>query len=87
MIVFPKSTSQAFRLARAYRRPTKYYAGASQAVGLFRSLATLAEKTRSDATFAIPVVDFSKFLDSTADISARKSTAKEVVDAFKEVGF
>ncbi|KAG8965047.1 hypothetical protein FRC03_001002 [Tulasnella sp. 419] len=44
-------------------------------------------KTRSDATFAIPVVDFSKFLDSTADISARKSTAKEVVDAFKEVGF
>ncbi|KAG8990447.1 hypothetical protein FRB94_000302 [Tulasnella sp. JGI-2019a] len=51
-----------------------------------RSLATLAEKTRSDATFTIPVIDFGKFISSD-DASAKKSTAKDVVDAFKEVGF
>ncbi|KAG8901880.1 hypothetical protein FRB99_005020 [Tulasnella sp. 403] len=49
-----------------------------------RCLATLAERTRSDDTFGIPVVDFGKFRSSEA---GKKDTAKEIVDAFKEVGF
>ncbi|KAG8883056.1 hypothetical protein FRB97_007321 [Tulasnella sp. 331] len=51
-----------------------------------RLLSSLAEKTRSDATFTIPVIDFGKFI-SSGDASAQKSTAKDIVDAFKEVGF
>ncbi|KAG8945487.1 hypothetical protein FRC04_000772 [Tulasnella sp. 424] len=50
-----------------------------------RSLATLAETVRSDATFGIPVVDFGKFKSN--DPATKLATAKEVVDAFKEVGF
>ncbi|KAG8985293.1 hypothetical protein FRB90_004827, partial [Tulasnella sp. 427] len=50
-----------------------------------RGLATLAETVRSDDTFSIPVVDFGRF--RTNDSAAKLATAKEVVDAFKEVGF
>ncbi|KAF8591483.1 Clavaminate synthase-like protein [Ramaria rubella] len=51
-----------------------------------RCLATLADDVRSDATFHIPVVDFSRFRNarSTAE---KENTANEVVGAFKEVGF
>ncbi|KAG8812348.1 hypothetical protein FRC17_002065 [Serendipita sp. 399] len=52
----------------------------------FRRMATLAEEVRSDDTFHIPVVSFSKFRNAQSK-AEREQTAQEVVTAFKEVGF
>lgn len=56
-----------------------------------RSLATLAAQNPSphirDHTFHIPIVDFSAFNDPGASAMQKKSTAKDIVCAFKEVGF
>jgi len=47
---------------------------------------TLAERTRSDSTFGIPVIDFAPFR-LAEDTSDKRQTANELVTAFKEVGF
>ncbi|KAG8871441.1 hypothetical protein FRC20_010549 [Serendipita sp. 405] len=52
----------------------------------FRRMATLAEEVRSDDTFHIPVVSFSKFRNAQSK-AEREQTAQEIVTAFKEVGF
>lgn len=41
---------------------------------------------RSDITFRIPVVDFSRYLRAESSTQKRE-TADEIVNAFKEVGF
>ncbi|KAI0921879.1 hypothetical protein AcW1_004263 [Taiwanofungus camphoratus] len=53
---------------------------------LQRTLATLTEDVRSDSTFRIPLIDFSKFRAATS-LSEKRHTADEVVNGFKEVGF
>ncbi|KAG9049643.1 hypothetical protein FS837_009614 [Tulasnella sp. UAMH 9824] len=69
----------------AASRSSARFSRAGYGIIRLRSLTTLAETVRSDDTFGIPVVDFGKF--RTNDPAAKLSTAKEVVDAFKEVGF
>ena len=49
-----------------------------------RSLATLADEVRSDASFHIPVVDFSKFRNAKS-AAEKEDTSSEIVAAFKEV--
>jgi hypothetical protein len=44
------------------------------------------QEVKSDETFHIPIVDFGKFLKPTGP-GDRKATAKDVVTAFKEVGY
>ncbi|KAH9179612.1 Clavaminate synthase-like protein [Lactarius sanguifluus] len=51
-----------------------------------RSLASLASDVRSDRTFRIPLIDFSKYRHATS-LSEKRKTADEVVNGFKEVGF
>jgi len=41
---------------------------------------------RSDQTFRIPLIDFSKYRHATL-LSEKRKTADEVVNGFKEVGF
>jgi isopenicillin N synthase-like dioxygenase len=41
---------------------------------------------RSDQTFRIPLIDFSKYRHATS-LSEKRKTADEVVNGFKEVGF
>lgn len=52
----------------------------------WRSLATLAEDVKSDSTFHIPVIDFSKF-QSASSLAEKQQTADEIVNGFREVGF
>ncbi|KAH7911550.1 hypothetical protein BJ138DRAFT_1125933 [Hygrophoropsis aurantiaca] len=47
---------------------------------------TLAEDVRSDSTFRIPLIDFSKFRNATS-LTEKRRTADEIVSGFKEVGF
>ncbi|KDQ64401.1 hypothetical protein JAAARDRAFT_145047 [Jaapia argillacea MUCL 33604] len=77
----------------ALRRPTSHissslskFAVPQRTVIPRYGLATLAEDTRSDATFRIPLIDFSKFR-SAASLAEKKRTADDVVNGFKEVGF
>ncbi|KAH9045327.1 Clavaminate synthase-like protein [Lactarius pseudohatsudake] len=51
-----------------------------------RNLASLASDVRSDQTFRIPLIDFSKYRHATS-LSEKRKTADEVVNGFKEVGF
>ncbi|KZT74403.1 Clavaminate synthase-like protein [Daedalea quercina L-15889] len=51
-----------------------------------RALATLAEDVKSDATFRIPLIDFSKYRAATS-VSEKRRTADEIVSGFREVGF
>ncbi|CCM04877.1 uncharacterized protein FIBRA_07070 [Fibroporia radiculosa] len=51
-----------------------------------RTLATLAEDVKSDSTFRIPLIDFSKFRSASSP-SEKRRTADEIVNGFKEVGF
>ncbi|PCH41193.1 Clavaminate synthase-like protein [Wolfiporia cocos MD-104 SS10] len=51
-----------------------------------RALANLAEDVKSDSTFRIPLIDFSKFSSATSQ-SEKRQTADEIVNGFKEVGF
>ncbi|KAI9447957.1 Clavaminate synthase-like protein [Lactarius indigo] len=51
-----------------------------------RNLASLASDVRSDQTFRIPLIDFSKYQHATS-LSEKRKTADEVVNGFKEVGF
>ncbi|GBE79949.1 UPF0676 protein [Sparassis crispa] len=51
-----------------------------------RGLATLAENTKPELSFQIPLIDFSKFRAATS-LSEKRQTADEVVKGFKEVGF
>jgi len=53
---------------------------------LRRGLATLAEDVKSDSTFRIPLIDFSRFRAATSQAEKRR-TAEEIVNGFKEVGF
>ncbi|KIM68908.1 hypothetical protein SCLCIDRAFT_1209126 [Scleroderma citrinum Foug A] len=47
---------------------------------------TLAEDVRSDATFRIPLIDFSAFR-IVSSLSEKRRIADDVVNGFKEVGF
>ena len=47
----------------------------------------ISQEVRSDDTFRIPVIDFSRFASVSATTQQRRETAKEIVTAFKEVGF
>ncbi|KZT62319.1 Clavaminate synthase-like protein [Calocera cornea HHB12733] len=72
---------------RTFARPTRFPHIASRLQhDRTRKLATLAEDTRSDLSFRIPLVDFSRFLASTSQ-TQKQETADEIVSAFKEVGF
>ncbi|KZP07746.1 Clavaminate synthase-like protein [Athelia psychrophila] len=51
-----------------------------------RGLASLASDVKSDATFRIPLIDFSKYREATS-LSEKRRTADEIVNGFKEVGF
>ncbi|KIJ56760.1 hypothetical protein M422DRAFT_149016 [Sphaerobolus stellatus SS14] len=51
-----------------------------------RRFATLADEVRSDDTFHIPIVDFGKFRYAKDDVE-KQEAARQVVGAFKEVGF
>ncbi|KZT43064.1 Clavaminate synthase-like protein [Sistotremastrum suecicum HHB10207 ss-3] len=74
-----------FRIALL--RPAFAQAGhASKLFNQTKTFASLAEEVRSDSTFHIPVVDFSKFRRAR-DKAEKKRSADEVVTAFKEVGF
>ncbi|KAI0729449.1 Clavaminate synthase-like protein [Fomitopsis betulina] len=53
---------------------------------LHRALATGAEDAKSDTTFRIPLIDFSKYR-AAASLSEKRRTADEIVSGFKEVGF
>ncbi|KII94910.1 hypothetical protein PLICRDRAFT_693225 [Plicaturopsis crispa FD-325 SS-3] len=51
-----------------------------------RTLASLAQDTRSDSTFRIPIIDFAQFR-AAKSVSEKRRTADEIVNGFKEVGF
>jgi len=51
-----------------------------------RKFATLAQDVKSESTFRIPLIDFSKYRKATS-ISEKRRTADEIVNGFKEVGF
>ncbi|KAF8529100.1 Clavaminate synthase-like protein [Hysterangium stoloniferum] len=51
-----------------------------------RTLTTLADEVRSDATFRIPIVDFQGFRHATST-GEKARIADAIVGAFKEVGF
>ncbi|KAF7970788.1 hypothetical protein HWV62_23066 [Athelia sp. TMB] len=51
-----------------------------------RGLASLASDVKSNATFRIPLIDFSKYREATS-LSEKRKTADEIVNGFKEVGF
>ncbi|TFY69974.1 hypothetical protein EVJ58_g83 [Rhodofomes roseus] len=44
------------------------------------------QDVKSDTTFRIPIIDFSKFRSATS-LSEKRRTADEIVSGFKEVGF
>ncbi|KAG9315920.1 hypothetical protein JVU11DRAFT_3571 [Chiua virens] len=53
---------------------------------LRKRYSTLAEDVRSDATFRIPIIDFSAF-HTVSTLSEKRRIADEIVNGFKEVGF
>lgn len=44
------------------------------------------QDAKSDTTFRIPLIDFSKYR-AAASLSEKRRTADEIVSGFKEVGF